>query len=313
MRLLVLGGTQFLSREVAAQAAQRGHEVVCANRGQSGTVPPGVTTVHWDRDEPAPAELTDAGPYDVVVDVARQPTHVRHALDVVADPHWVFVSTISVYADDSDPAGPGTGRLHEPVGEEYGPLKVICEDLVRSRATSATVLRPGLIVGPGDPTGRFAYWARRTGETGALVGPGEPDSPVQVIDVRDLAAWILLLAEQRPEVTLDAVGPRLPMSDFVAAIAPEAEVTWLPDDFLASQGVEPWTGPESIPVWLPRPAYDGMLAHDAQPALDAGLTVRPLAETARDTRAWLESDPAARIGGITREREAALLDAWRTA
>lgn len=311
MRLLVLGGTQFLSREVAAQAVRAGHEVVCASRGRSGTVPPGATAVRWDRDEPAPPDLVAAGPYDAVVDVARRPEHVRRALAAVPEAHWVFVSTISVYADVADPAGPGAGRLHEPVGEDYGPLKVACEELVRA-AVPATIVRPGLIVGPGDPSGRFAYWARRTGETAALVGPGEPDAPVQLIDVRDLAAWILTLAAERLEATLDAVGPRLPMSDVVAAIAPEAAVTWLPDDFLAAQGVEPWAGPDSIPVWLPRPEYDGMLAHDAQPALDAGLVVRPLAETARDTRAWLEADPAAVIGGITREREAALLATWST-
>ncbi len=309
MRLLVLGGTLFLSRAVAAEAARRGHEVVCANRGRSGSVPPGTTAVRWDRDEAAPADLLAGGPYDAVVDVARQPEHVRRALDVVPDAHWVFVSTVSVYADDSDPSGPGVGRLHEPTGEEYGPLKVACEELVRSRAVSATVVRPGLIVGPEDPSGRFAYWARRVGGTGPLLGPGEPDSLVQVIDVRDLADWVVTLAEQRTEATLDAVGPALPMAAFVAAIAPEAEVTWVPDAFLVEQGVEPWTGPDSIPVWLPRPEYDGMLAHDAGPALAAGLTVRPLAETARDTRAWLEADPSARIGGITREREAALLAA----
>lgn len=310
MRLLVLGGTQFLSREVAAQATRRGHEVVCANRGLSGALPPGTAAVRWDREEPAPPELAAAGPYDAVVDVARRPTHVRHALDAVPDAHWVFVSTISVYADDSDPAGPGAGRLHEPTGEEYGPLKVACEELVRDRAASATVVRPGLVVGPGDPSGRFAYWSRRAGETGALLGPGDPGSLVQVIDVRDLAGWILTLAEQRPEATLDAVGPRLPMAELVAAVAPAAAVTWVPDDFLAAQGVEPWAGPDSIPVWLPRPQYDGMLAHDARPALDAGLTVRSLAETVHDTRAWLDADPAARIDGITREREAALLATW---
>lgn len=311
MRLLVLGGTQFLSREVAAQAARAGHEVVCANRGRSGSAAPGTTTVRWDRDEPAPPDLAAAGPYDAVVDVARQPQHVRHALAAVPDAHWVFVSTISVYADLADPAGPGSGRLHEPVGEDYGPLKVACEELVRA-AGPATIVRPGLVVGPGDPSGRFAYWARRAGETGALVGPGQPDAPVQVIDVRDLAAWILTLAEERPETTLDAVGPVLPMADLVHAVAPGAKVTWLPDAFLAEQGVAPWAGPDSIPVWLPRPEHDGMLAHDAQPALDAGLTVRPLVETVRDTRAWLEADPAAVIGGITREREAALLAAWST-
>ncbi|NYI44695.1 nucleoside-diphosphate-sugar epimerase [Nocardioides aromaticivorans] len=325
MRLLVLGGTQFLSRAVAADAVRRGHEVVCASRGQSGTVPPGATLVRWDRDQDAPAALTEGGPYDAVVDVARQPSHVRRALAALAasppsDPHWVFVSTISVYADDADPAGPGAGRLEDPVPDDvdladepdaYGGLKVACEQLVLDAAVSAVVVRPGLIVGPGDPSGRFAYWGRRAGDTGELVGPGDPASLVQVIDVRDLAAWIVTLAERRTTGTLDAVGPAMPFADLVGEVAPEATVTWLPDAFLEAEGVEPWTGPGSIPVWLPRPEYDGMLAHDARPALDAGLVVRSVAETARDTRAWLESDPAARIGGITREREADLLARWR--
>ncbi|WP_225869141.1 MULTISPECIES: NAD-dependent epimerase/dehydratase family protein [unclassified Nocardioides] len=317
MRLLVLGGTQFLSRAVAAEAVRRGHDVVCANRGRSGAVPTGATTVRWDRDEEAPAALLDAGPYDAVVDVARQPSHVERALVAVPDAHWVFVSTISVYADDADPGGPGVGALKDAIGEDsadpeaYGGLKIACEQLVLDAVPSAAVLRPGLIVGPGDPSGRFAYWARRAGDTGELVGPGEPSARVQVIDVRDLAAWTVTAAEQRLAGTYDAVGPALPFADFLAAVAPDATVTWLPDAFLEAEGVAPWTGPASIPVWLPRPAYDGMLAHDAQPALDAGLVVRPLAETARDTRVWLESDPAARIGGITREREADLLTRWR--
>jgi 2'-hydroxyisoflavone reductase len=317
MRLLVLGGTQFLSRAVAAEAVRRGHDVVCANRGRSGAVPTGATTVRWDRDEEAPAALLDAGPYDAVVDVARQPSHVERALAAVPDAHWVFVSTISVYADDADPGGPGAGLLKDAIGEDsadpeaYGGLKVACEQLVLDAVPSAAVLRPGLIVGPGDPSGRFAYWARRAGDTGELVGPGEPSARVQVIDVRDLAAWTVTAAERRLAGTYDAVGPALSFADFLAAVAPDATVTWLPDAFLEAEGVEPWTGPASIPVWLPRPAYDGMLAHDAQPALDAGLVVRPLAETARDTRVWLESDPAARIGGITREREADLLTQWR--
>lgn len=320
MRILVLGGTQFLSRAVAADAVRRGHEVVCASRGQSGSAPPGTSTVRWDRDEDAPDDLLAAGPYDAVVDVARQPSHVRRALAVLADAHWVFVSTISVYADDTDPAGPGAGRLREAIPDDvdlaedpeaYGGLKVACERLVLDAAESAVVVRPGLIVGPGDPSGRFAYWGRRAGDTGELVGPGDPSSLVQVIDVRDLATWIVTLAERRTTGTLDAVGPALPFADLVREVAPDATVTWLPDAFLEAEGIAPWTGSDSIPVWLPRPAYDGMLAHDAQPALDAGLVVRSIAETARDTRDWLGSDPAARIGGITREREADLLARWR--
>ncbi|TNM38308.1 NAD-dependent epimerase/dehydratase family protein [Nocardioides albidus] len=320
MRLLVLGGTQFLSRAVAADAVLRGHDVVCANRGRSGATPPGVTTLRWDRAEPAPEELTAGGSYDAVVDVSRMPSHVRRALVALdghsPDAHWVFVSTISVYADDADPAGPGEGRLKEAIAEDldpmasvenYGGMKVACERLVLDAVPGAAIVRPGLIVGPGDPSGRFAYWARRSASTGEVLAPGDPDDPVQVIDVRDLAAWIVALAEQQTGGTYDAVGPALPIGDLLAACLPDAELVWAGHAFLESEGVEPWSGPDSIPLWLPRPAYDGMLAHDAAPALAAGLEPRPLDVTTRDTRAWLEADPAARITGITTEREADLL------
>ncbi len=320
----MLGGTQFLSRAVAAEAAGRGHEVVCANRGRSGTVPPGATTVRWDRSEDAPAALTDGAPYDAVVDVARLPSHVRRALTTLGerspDAHWVFVSTISVYADDADPAGPGTGRLkpaitddRDPAAdvESYGGMKVACEQLVLDAVPGAAVVRPGLIVGPGDPSGRFAYWARRSTATGEVLAPGDPADLVQVIDVRDLAAWIVTLAEERTGGTYDAVGPAVPIGELLAACLPDARLVWVDQGFLTAEGVEPWSGPDSIPVWLPRPAYDGMLAHDAGPALAAGLESRPVDATTRDTRAWLDADPAARITGITIEREADLLARWR--
>lgn len=319
MRLLVLGGTQFLSREVAAEAARRGHEVTCANRGQSGTVPPGAQQVLWDRTEPAPDELT-AVAFDAVVDVARQPSQVRRALAAFPDAHWVFVSTISVYADHGDPGGPEQGPLLEPITEDldplespevYGGMKVACEDLVRARAGSAAVVRPGLIVGPGDPSGRFAYWARRSVTAGEVLAPGHPDDLVQVIDVRDLAAWLVTLTEERATGTWDGIGEPVRIEDLLHACLPAASLVWVDQAFLADQGVEPWAGSDGIPLWLPRPAYDGMPAHDAQPARDAGLELRPVADTVRDTHAWLEGDPAARIDGITLEREAELLAHWR--
>lgn len=319
MRLLVLGGTQFLSRAVAADAVQRGHEVVCASRGQSGSVPSGVSQVRWDRAESAPQELIDAGPYDAVIDVARQPSHVRHALAAFADTHWVFVSSISTYADDADSGGPGIGALKPPIADDvdlavdpeaYGGLKVTCEQLVLNAADSAAVVRPGLIVGPGDPTGRFSYWARRSQTTGDVLGPGGPADTVQVIDVRDLATWLVDLAADKVPGTYDAIGVPVRFADLLGDVVPRASVVWVDQAFLSEHGVQPWAGPESIPLWLPRPEYDGMLAHDAAPAVAAGLSLRPLADTVSDTRAWLEADPAARIDGITLEREAELLAAW---
>lgn len=317
MRLLVLGGTVFLSREVAAEALRRGHDVTCACRGVSGDVPDGATLLPWDRAEEPPAGL--AGEYDAVVDVSRRPSHVRRAVAAVPDAHWVFVSTVNVYADESVPGGPGTLPLHEPITEDvdlatdpeaYGPMKVACEDAVRDGAASATIVRPGLIVGPGDLTGRFTYWPARLAEGGEVLAPGAPTDPVQVIDVRDLAAWIVTLAEQRVEGDFDGVGTPTPIGDLLRECAPDADLTWVDQDFLTEQGVEPWMGPDAVPLWLPRPEYDGMMQHLVQPGLDAGLTLRPIAETSRDTLDWLRAEPDAAVSGIGRDRERELLAAW---
>jgi len=203
--------------------------------------------------------------------------------------------------------------------QAYGPMKVTCERIVLDGAASAMVVRPGLIVGPGDPTGRFSYWPRRLGlgpTEGAseVLAPGDPADMMQVADVRDLAAWAVAACERRTTGVYDGVGRALPMSDLLEQCADgvDAEVTWtwVDQDFLEGQGVEPWMGPEAIPLWLPRPAYDGLGAHDVQPSLDAGLTVRPLAETTRDTLGWLDATPDAPVSGIALDRERELLAAW---
>ncbi len=315
MKLLVLGGTRFLSREVAAQAVARGWDVTCACRGESGPLPDGATHLRWDRSEPAPAALAEGG-WDAVVDVARLPSQVRGALDAAADAHWVFVSTISAYADNSSPA---TEPLAEPITEDvdlsedpdaYGGMKVACEQLVQERAASAVVVRPGLIVGPGDPTGRFAHWPQRLVRGGEVLAPGRPDDVVQVIDVRDLAAWVLELAERRTTGTYDAVGTPVPLGELLAHTAAGVgadypRLTWVDADFLEEHGVAHWAGEGSLPLWLPRPEYDGMLAHDPGPAVAAGLRLRPLAETASGC---LDSP----VFALSPEREAEVLEAWHT-
>ena len=290
MKLLVLGGTRFLSQEVAAQAVTRGWDVTCACRGQSGPVPDGATHLPWDRAEAVPDAVTDGG-WDAVVDVTRLPSQARSAVAATAYAHWVFVSTISVYADNSSPA---MEPLVEPVTDDvdlavdpeaYGGMKVACEQAVRSVASSSVVARPGLIVGPGDPTGRFAYWPQRLARGGEVLAPGRPDDVVQVIDVRDLAAWLLDLAESRTTGVLDAVGQPLPFGELLAQVAAgvgnhDPALTWVESAYLEEQGVEPWAGEGSLPLWLPRPEYDGMLAHDPGPAVAAGLRLRSVAETA---------------------------------
>ena len=325
MRLLVLGGTVFLSRAVAAEAVRRGHEVTCAARGASGSVPDGATLVQVDRTQPLP----ELGEFDAVVDVARQPSWVRAAVAAYSDAHWVFVSTVNVYADDATPGGtPANLPLVEPIHEDtdlkdnpeaYGPMKVACEQLVLDGAASAMVMRPGLIVGPGDPTGRFSYWPRRlalgrTQGASEVLAPGDPADLMQVADVRDLASWAVTAGEQRTTGVYDGVGPALAMADLLAQCAEGVPVapswTWVDQAFLTEHEVEPWMGPDSIPLWLPRPEYDGLPAHDVAPSLDAGLTVRPLAETTRDTLAWLEATRDAPVSGMALEREQELLDAW---
>jgi len=326
MDLLVLGGTMFLSRAVAADALARGHRVTCACRGTSGSVPDGASLLRWDRSGPPPEGL-DGRTFDAVVDAARHPSRVRTAVDLLPDAHWVFVSTINVYADESTPGGrPGALPLRDEVAEDvdlaedpdaYGAMKVACERLVLEGARSAAVVRPGLIVGPGDPTGRFSYWPQRVADGGEVLAPGSPEDVVQVIDVRDLAAWLVTLAEQRTEGVYDGVGEPLPIRDLLAACAvgaapgSAATYTWVAQERLQALGVEPWMGKQAVPLWLPRPEYDGMLAHDPTPSLEAGLRLRPLEETSRDTLAWLRATPDAPVTGISREREQQLLAAVR--
>ena len=312
MNLLVLGGTRFLSRETAVQAVARGWDVTCACRGESGPVPEGATHVRWDRSDDPPAAVLDGG-WDAVVDVTRLPSQARTAVAAVPDAHWVFVSTISVYPDNSSP---DTATLATPITEDvdlavdpdaYGGMKVACEQAVQERASTSVVVRPGLIVGPGDPTGRFAYWPQRLARAGEVLAPGTPADLVQVIDVRDLAAWLLDLAEARTTGAFDAVGRPVPFGDLLAEVGAglgtEPELTWVDQDFLEEHEVAPWAGEGSLPLWLPRPEYDGMLAHDPGPAEAAGLRLRPLAETAPGC---LDSPVVA----LTSEQEVELLAAW---
>lgn len=319
MRLLVLGGTRFLSRETARQAVERGHEVACACRGESGALPDGAAHVRWDRTEDAPAEVRDQR-WDAVVDVARLPSHVRRAVAATPGAHWVFVSTINVYDSTDTPGTPETLDLVDPVTEDvdlavdpdaYGPMKVACEDLVTSGTASAVLVRPGLIVGPDDPSGRFTYWPSRLADAGDVLAPGDPDDRVQVIDVRDLAAWLLDLAEARTTGAYDGVGEILPLASLLeqvaAGVGTQPTYHWVPQDVLEARGVQPWSGEDAVPLWLPRPEHDGMLAHDPAPSLAAGLRLRPLAETAADTLAWLRATPDAPVSGISREREAEVL------
>jgi nucleoside-diphosphate-sugar epimerase len=336
MKLLVLGGTVFLSRAVAEEAVRRGHDVTAACRGTSGTLPDGVRHLPLDRETQSLADVLPAAPgaeavaagpppFDAVVDIARQPQRVRDAVRALPDAHWVFVSTINVYVDESVPGGtPETLALRDPIledsaedsAESYGAKKVGCEQIVREGAASSVVIRPGLIIGPGDPSGRFTYWPNRLAGGGEVLAPGSPDDRVQVVDVRDLAAWLVDAAERRLTGVYDGSGPAMSRAEFldrVAAGVVDGErptLTWVPQEFLAEQKVEPWSGPRSVPVWLPLPEYAGLCDHDVTASLAAGLAIRPLEESARDTLAWVRETADAAVTGLTREEESEVLAAW---
>jgi nucleoside-diphosphate-sugar epimerase len=324
MKLLVLGGTQFLSRAIAADAVSRGHDVTCAARGESGTVPDGARHVFLDRAAPDWSPLGDD--WDAVVDVARTPSWVSAALDALAEriPHWTFVSSISVYADHATPAGTPdtlpllpavTEDVEQDTPEKYGASKVACEQQVQARAEQSLVVRPGLIVGPGDPSGRFSYWAQRLAEGGDVLAPESPDRGTQVIDVRDLATWIVTCAERRLTGVFDATGQVARLGDLVdqvvAAVGGQANVVWAPADFLRERDVAYWAGPRSLPLWLPEEAR-GMTSHDVSAAFAAGLTTRPVGETALDTLTWLRTQQDPPITGLSRAEEQDLLDDWHT-
>jgi nucleoside-diphosphate-sugar epimerase len=326
MRLLVLGGTVFLSRAVAEEAVRRGHDVTVACRGESGSVPEGATHAAWDRTGPVPDSLAVTA-FDAVVDVARHPSWVRSAVAAFPDAHWVFVSTISVYTDDSTPHGTVDSLpTHEPIHTDedltsgphvYGAMKVGCEHAVTEAVDSWVVVRPGLIVGPGDRSGRFSYWPNRVADGGEVLVPGSPDECVQVIDVRDLASWLVGCAERRTTGVFHGTGRATSRVDFLEQIAAgvgldesDRRWTWVDQDFLAEHDVEPWDGPRSLPVWLPQPEYAWLMSVDVEASYAAGLETRPLADTARDTLAWLRDEPGAPVSGIDRAAEREVLAAW---
>ncbi|UPJ57275.1 NAD-dependent epimerase/dehydratase family protein [Bradyrhizobium sp. 192] len=321
MRILILGGSQFLGRAVAARACAVGHDVTCAARGVAGPIAAGVHFVMIDRDAADGLALLAGETFDAVVDVSRYPGQVRRAVAALKRPgvHWTFVSTISVYADNRIPGQRAdTAPLREPVAAEiehstdaiYGAAKVACEQAV---GNDSFICRAGLIAGPEDPTGRFAYWPTRLARGGEVLAPGSPDDAVQFIDVRDLAQWIVHAAEVRLTGIYDGIGPIRKRGEFLAecaaALNASCTFTWIGREFLEAHDVRRWAGPRSLPMWLPLPDFAGFLTRDTSPAREAGLTSRPPAETARDTLHWLR-DSGGPVIGLSSDEESAVLSTW---
>jgi 2'-hydroxyisoflavone reductase len=319
MRILVLGGTQFLGRHTVDVAVARGHEVTLFNRGQTRPeLFPDLEKLQGDRDGDLAA--LEGRPFDAVVDTSGYvPRVVAETIDALGDVgHYTFVSSISVYADASTPpteASP-VAELEEPTEEwqqAYGELKADCEDVVRERFPNAFVPRPGLIAGPWDPTGRFTYWPQRLAAGGRVLAPAPAGADAQLIDVRDLAGWIVRAAEDGTGGTYNAVDrpiTRETLVDTCRAVAGvEAEVVWVDPAFLVDHEVAEWM---ELPLWLSSPEYTGMLSVSPDAAFAAGLETRPLEETVRDTLEWVHAGeaPIEPPAGLDREKEQAVLDAW---
>lgn len=322
--VLVLGGTAWLSGAVARSALAQGHTVTCLARGESGPVPEGAELVRGDRAGAAAYSAVADRDWDVVLDVARQPLHVRTAVEALAGRvrHWVFVSTVSVYSDDSvagqDESGPVHERWEGPglaAFEHYGPAKVACEHILLDALPGALVARAGLIVGYGDPSDRFGYWparfARAADGERVLVPPAS--DPCQVVDVEDLASWLLAAGLAGTGGVMNATGPLRTLGEVVEtcrrvtgsrALPVAADGTWL-----VEQRVEPWMGAESLPLWLPLPEYAGHATRDRSRALAAGLTTRPFEDTVRDALRWERELGLgrARRAGLSPARERDLL------
>lgn len=314
MRILILGGTAFLSAEIARQAVAAGHHVTCLARGSAAEPPEGVRWLKADRSRGADSYTEALGEWDAVIEVARDAALARDALTGLADHagHWTFVSSCSVYADHSIPNAAEDADLLPPLPagtastpENYGASKSAIEQAtMEATGGKAHLCRAGLIGGPGDGTDRYGYWAARFArDNQPAVVPGIAGHATQVIDVRDLAAWILDAAERGVGGPLNAVGEQVPFRDYIAASRSiagyQGEVLTAPEDWLVNHGVDYWAGPDSLPLWLP-PGHDGFSARSNGAAKAAGLVLRPWQETLQDT---LDDE---RSRGLGRHRKAGL-------
>ena len=336
MHFLVLGGTKFLGRHLVDAAVERGHSVTTFTRGQSPTHEhASVLPLGGDRDPEKGSGLAAlaSGTWDAAFDLSGYVPRVVDASCALLGERvkrYLFVSTMSVYADTSSAGIGEVARrtvLADPASEDvsahYGALKAACEDRVIERyGDRATVVRPGLLVGPFDPTDRFAYWVARFTQPEVLGGrdseaavPAPPERPIQLLDARDLAAWLVMLAEGDVGGTFNATSPagQWTMNDLIEAAtllrrfdAPSP--VWIDADVLRRAGIEPWT---ELPLWLPQdePAYAGFFAVDTARAIAAGLVTRPLTAIVSDTAAWLGGKwrPDAWQKVLTAERERRLL------
>ena len=320
MKILVLGGTKFLGRAAVEAALAGGHEVTLFNRGTTNAdLFPETERIRGDL-------AGDLGglagrDWDAAVDLdpTQLPRQTRRRCEALRDAvgHYVFVSTISVYADTSEPVTESSPLAEPPDPEPetfdlelYSGLKVGSERAVLDVfGNRATIARAGLIVGPHDPTERFTYWPRRLAEGGDVLAPGDPGAPTQFVDARDLGAWLVHAAATRAGGIFNATGPAEPLTfgraleRIAAAVGSDARLVWTEEQRILDAGVQPWM---ELPLWLPGTDADGLMRADIARALAAGLAFRPLEETARDTLAW-SLEAGEQRPTLSRERERELL------
>ncbi len=318
MRILILGGTAWLGRELVRSAHADGHEVAVLARGESGELPYGVRAFVADRGHPGAYDAAAAESWDAVIDVTRHPGFARSAVAALADAtaHWVFVSSCSVYADMRTQGVDESGELLPPLDadlmesmDDYGSAKVACEAAVVAAfgPERSLIARPSLIGGPGDGSGRGGYWPLRFAHPavpGRVLVP-DADTPVQLLDVRDFADWLIASAVARVGGVMNVAGDTMPLTEHLSTARAVAgysgELVLRDPAWLADHEVGPWAGPRSLPLWLPE-ELAGLNAHDTTRAREAGLVVRPLEQTLADMLAWELAE------GADRERRAGLTD-----
>lgn len=333
LRILILGGTGFIGPNQVEYALARKHNVTLFNRGKTNaTLFPKVPRIIGDRNVAGGHDGLKKGTWDVVIDnPTRNPLWVRGAGDALKGRvgQYIFVSTISVFSDNSIIGMDESGPLHKPGdpsvwasndGANYGPNKVQCELDAKAQfgEDKVTIVRPGLIVGPGDLSDRFSYWPVRIDKGGEILAPGTPNDAVQYIDAEDLGQWMVRLAENHTIGTFNATGPKSPTNiaemlyGIKAVTSSDAHFTWVAADFLAENQVRAWS---DMPVWMPPTGRTaGFMAVNCSKAFAAGLTVRPLADTAKHTLDWYKTRPAAEQekarAGLAPEKEKTVLAAW---
>jgi 2'-hydroxyisoflavone reductase len=331
MKLLILGGSVFLGYHTVHSAVRAGHEVTIFTRGRTSAdgLPEGIERLQGDRD--GNLGVLEGRRWDAVIDTSGYvPRVVRDSVRLLANAadHYTFISSMSVYSGLDQPGVHEESpvlQLEDPTSENvalhYGALKALCEkEVMTAMPGRSLIIRPGLIVGPRDPSDRFTYWPSRLRRGGTILAPGKPDAQVQFIDARDLADWMIRMTESGSTGIYNASGPEhhMTMDGFLeygrTVLNPLSELEWVEQSFLLQNEVGSWI---EMPLWIPGEGETAdvayLLAADIRKALAEGLTFRPLRDTLRDTAAWdaVRPQDLTRRAGMAEAREAELLQKWK--